>query len=324
MSLLALSTALLAGFIVLMFAGDVLVRGAAALARRGGLPPLIVGLTIVAFGTSAPEMFVTVQAVLSGAPGLAIGNVVGSNIANVLLVLSIPTVLAAVPTQLPAVRRNTVIMVVASAIFVALSIGGVLDAWRGAALLAGILAFTLMQIHHARTHRSDPDVRELAKIDAMPGMPKSWPRIWIYILVGLAGLPLGGILIVRGATGLAEVLGVPSVFIGLTVVAVGTSLPELATSVIAAARKHAEVAIGNVVGSNIFNLFMVGGAAGLAGDVPVPDTFFGWDFPVMVLSAVALLAIVLLRRRIGWATGLAFFLAYVVYIVRLAQIEGVI
>jgi cation:H+ antiporter len=324
MSVPVLIGLLLAGFLVLMIAGDVLVRGAAALARRGGVPPLVVGLTVVAFGTSVPEMVVSVQAVLSGASGLALGNVVGSNIANILIVLSVPTLFASIPTRTPGVRRNTFIMVAATAAFIALAYGGTLSTMQGGLLIAGILAFTAAQFLRARTHRDEPDIADSADIDSMAGMPRRWIGIWGFILVGLAGLPAGGFLIVRGGVGLAETLGVSSEFVGLTIVAVGTSLPELATSTIAAIRKHSEVALGNVVGSNIFNVFAVGGATALSGNVPVPPSFLAWDFPVMMGTAVALLLVILSRRPIGWATGLVFFAAYVVYVVQLARMGGLL
>jgi cation:H+ antiporter len=324
MSVPVLTAMLVAGFLVLMIAGDLLVRGSAALARRGGVPPLIVGLTIVAFGTSVPEMVVTVQAVFSKAGGLALGNVVGSNIANILLVLAVPTLFAAVPITTPGLRRNTLIMVVATAAFIALAYGGTLSLWQGGVLIAGVVVFTAAQFLRAREHRDDPDIAGSANIDAMPGLPRGWLGIWVFILIGLAGLPGGGVLIVRGGVGLAEVLGAPTEFIGLTVVAVGTSLPELATSTVAAIRRHSEVAIGNVVGSNIFNVFAVGGVMSLSGEIAVPGSFIIWDFPVMMGAAVVLLLVVLSRRPIGWATGLVFFAAYVAYIVRLAHIDGLL
>jgi cation:H+ antiporter len=324
MSVPVLIAFLVAGFVVLMVAGDLLVRGAAVLARRGGVPPLIVGLTIVAFGTSVPEMVVSVQAVLSNAGGLALGNVVGSNIANILLVLSVPTLFAAVPIQTPGLRRNTFIMVLATAVFIALAAQGPLSAWQGGVLIGGILVFTGAQFLRARRRRDEPEIADSMTIDAMAGMPRSWLGVWTFILIGLAGLPGGGYLIVRGGVGLAEALHVPSEFVGLTVVAVGTSLPELATSTVAAIRKHSEVAIGNVVGSNIFNVFAVGGVTALSGTIAVPESFLVWDFPVMMAAAVALLVIVLSRRPIGWATGLVLFAAYVAYIVRLAQIDGLL
>ena len=324
MSVPVLIAALIAGFLVLIFAGDALVRGAAALARRGGVPPLVVGLTIVAFGTSAPELFVSIQAVLSGAPRLAMGNVVGSNIANILLVLSIPALFAPIPTRADGVRHNTVIMVIASIIFVALSLGGAIGLWQGGVLVAGIVAYLILQSLRARASRDAADIRELVEIDDMEGMPDTWRKIWTFIAVGVVGLPLGGWLIVTGGVGIADAMAIPREFVGLTAVAFGTSLPELATSVIAAVRKHADVAIGNVVGSNVFNIFAVGGAIGLAGGAPVPDTFFSLDFPVMMGAALVLLVIVLLGRRIGWATGAIFGVAYLTYLFVLARVEGLL
>ncbi|MGD2133186.1 MAG: calcium/sodium antiporter [Maricaulaceae bacterium] len=323
MTIALLAVALVAGFIVLIVAGDILVRGSAALAQRAGVPPLIVGLTIVAFGTSAPELFVSIQAVLSDAPKLAIGNIVGSNIANILLVLSIPAFFAAVPTDSSGAGRNTVIMIIASFALIICSVDGRLTFFDGAALFVGIIIYLVFQGVRARAHRSAPDVQELTDLEGI-GLPASWTKIGAFVGVGLIGLPIGGWLIVKGGVGIADALSVPREFIGLTVVAFGTSLPELATSVVAAVRRHSEVAIGNVVGSNVFNVFAVGGAAAMTGPIPVPVTFSIWDYPVMMIASFALLGLVLLRRRIGWATGAVFFLAYLGYIFGLAWLEDII
>jgi len=324
MTVALLLIALLAGFVVLVLAGDALVRGAAAMARRAGVPPLLVGLTIVAFGTSAPELFVSVEAVLSDAPGLAIGNIVGSNIANILLVLALPSFFAPIATSAIGVRRNAVIMVLASLALVAFAWGGELTRVHGLALLAGIVLYLAMQAVRAREHRDDPDIQELLEIDSMEGMPDRWWKIWAFISVGVIGLPAGGALIVHGGVGLAELLDIPHEFVGLTIVAFGTSLPEIATSLVAAMRRHSEVAIGNVLGSNIFNVFVVGGAAATAGTIPTPDSFYIYNFPVMLAASAAALIIVLSRRTIGPRIGVVFLIAYVAYIVGLAFIEGVV
>jgi cation:H+ antiporter len=317
MSILALSLALLAGFVALLLSADLLVRGVAALARWSGAPPLAAGLIIGAFGASLPEMFVAVRAVRAGAPGLALGDIVGANIANVLLALSIPTLIRALPTELPDVRRNAVIMVGASAGFIALALGGGLDPVRGAVLIAGIAAYVGFEI--TRRQRAAGDAHTAEPPEETSGLPESWPALWLFIVVGVVGLPIGAAMIVHGATGLAQTFGASDILIGLTVVALGTTLPELITAVIAARRGHPEVAVGNVIASNIFNVLAVGGLAGLAGGLPVPRSFFVLDFPVMMLAELGLLFIVLARRPIDRIAGAVMFVAYVAYVIGLAQ-----
>jgi cation:H+ antiporter len=325
MSLVMIVGLLAAGFVVLAVAGDFLVGGSAALARRLGVAPLVVGLTVVAFGTSAPEMLVSVQAVLSGEPGLALGNVVGSNIANILIILAVPTIFAALPTTTPGLRHNTLIMLIATAVFILLCIPGSLGMREGLGLLAGIALYTAYQVWHARRHREEPLPKDREILhEAHPEAHSSWPRILISIVGGLIGLPIGGALIVNGGVGLAEMLNVPSTFVGLTIVAVGTSLPELAASTMAAIRKQADVAIGNVVGSNIFNVLAVAGATAVAGRVPTPPGFFELDLPVMAGTALLLMLVIMLRKPIGRLWGLVFVAGYVLYVVRLSQVQGLI
>lgn len=326
MSILMIIGLLAAGFVLLTVAGDFLVGGSSALARRLGIAPLIVGLTVVAFGTSAPEMIVSVQAVLQGEPGLALGNVVGSNIANILVILAVPTIFAALPTTTPGLRHNTLIMVIATAIFIVFCIPGSLGMREGLALLACILLYTVYQVWHASRHREEPLPKEDREVlhEAHPEPHASWARILLSIAGGLIGLPIGGTLIVNGGVGLAEMLNVPSAFVGLTIVAIGTSLPELAASTMAAIRKQTDVAIGNVVGSNIFNIFAVAGATAVAGRVPTPPGFFELDLPVMAGAALLLTAAVMLRKPIGRVWGLVFAAGYVLYVLRLSQVQGLI
>lgn len=323
MSPLLLFLALVAGFVVLVVAGDLVVRGASALARRAGLPPLIVGLTVVAFGTSAPELFVSIQAVLANAPELAIGNIVGSNIANVLLVLGLPALFAPIVGGVTGVTRNAVVGVAAAGLLIGLAyIDGALSRDEGAILLACLAAYLVWQWIRAVRGAKDPQLKEFLHIDEMEGLPGSWPKIWSFVMVGLIGLPIGGAIIVHSGVGLAEVYGVPKEFVGLTAVAIGTSLPELAATLVAALRRHTEVAIGNVLGSNIFNIFGVMGAASVAGTVTVPANFFTYDFWVMLASAIVLVILAGTRSPVGRRMGAGFLLAYITYIAFLARIEG--
>ena len=300
------------GLGLLVVAGDWLVKGAVALALRLGIPALIVGLTVVAFGTSAPEMMVSVAAVLDGAPAIALGNVVGSNIANILLVLGLPALIATIRTDEHDTRESAALMIGASVLFIALAFTGTIG-WPQALILLGALALILArQIRQAlaqRNARGD----EVASAD--PHLP-GW-KIAVLIALGLTGLPIGADLLVTGASEIARSFGISEAVIGLTLVAVGTSLPELATSVSAAAKGRADVALGNVIGSNIFNLLSIIGVAGLVGPLPVPPQMLALDLWVMLGAAVLLLPFVFYRWPITRGIGLGFCALYAIYAVGL-------
>ncbi len=320
MDVLILLAALIAGFVALVIAGDALVTGATALARRIGVPPLLVALTIVAFGTSAPELFVGVQAVLSGAPKLALGNIVGSNIANTLLVIGLPALIAPIACGSPGLRRNATIALAAGGLFIALSLDRAFSLTDGLILLAALTAYLAFQGYRAYSTSNGPPPDIAAEVESVAhaGEGSPWPMIILRLVGGLIGLPIGAALIVHGGVGLAEYLNVPNEIVGLTVVAFGTSLPELATAIMAAIRRHAEVILGSVMGSNVFNVLAVGGASSVAGTVPVSDQFFAYDYWIFGASAVALLLFVIRGRDIGRLLGGGLFLAYVAYIVGLA------
>ena len=315
---------ILGGIVVLLFGGDYLVRGGAGLARRWKLPSLFVGLTIVAFGTSAPELVVSVQSALSGAPGLALGNIVGSNIANFLLVLGFPAVFGAIATTTPGVRRNAIFALIAAIALIGVSYDHQISAAESIALFATIIAYVLVLGFLARGKTDDPTLAELTDVDNMEGLPHKWSNILFALVVGLVALPVGAQMIVVGGTEAALALDIDESIVGLTALAFGTSLPELATVIMASLRRQADLAIGNVLGSNIFNVFAVGGATGLAAmavgeNLPVPDGFFALDFWVMLGSSVLIAAIVMARRPIGRLLGLILGGAYIAYIAVLAQ-----
>ena len=306
---------LVAGVILLLWAGDWLVRGAAALAGKWGIPPLIVGLTIVAFGTSAPELVVSIQAVLSGASELAIGNVVGSNIANVLLVLGVPALVLAIPTNVAGVARNAFVALLATIILIVLMFfPGPLVFWQGAVLFGGIVIYLIWMFGLAKSGADDPALHDIAHVDEMEGMPKNMGVTIFFILFGIVGLAFGGNLIVENATIIASSLGVSQAMIGLTIVAIGTSLPELATVVVAAWRGQTDMAIGNVLGSNVFNIFAVMGAAAMTGPIHIPDGFLVFDVWVMLAAMVALMMYVLRRTPISRKTGIIFLVGYALFI----------
>ena len=302
-----------AGLAILVAAGDALVKGAVNLSLRLGVPALIVGLTIVSMGTSAPELVVSIKAVLAGVPALALGNVVGSNTANILLVLGLPALIAAIPVARD-LARDWVIMMAASVLFLALALTGGFGWWQALILLAG-LAWMLWDCYARavvqRNSRSEAEVMAAAD-GGISGL-----RIAMFLALGIVGLPLGAQLLVNGAVSMASTLGVSEAVIGLTLVAVGTSLPELATTVAAALRREAGVALGNVLGSNVFNLLGIIGIAGLVGTIPVPAEMLQLDIWVMLGSSALLGAFILARRPIGRIWGAGLLLIYAAYVISL-------
>ncbi|MEO1328563.1 MAG: calcium/sodium antiporter [Pseudomonadota bacterium] len=304
------------GMALLFAAGDLLVKGAVSAALKLEIPAILIGLTVVAFGTSAPELFVTIQASIEGAPGIAVGNVVGSNIANVLLVIGLPALLAPLGDHSPETKRNYVIMMMVTIVAVGLCFQGPLSWWQGALLLSLLLLFLLDTYRCAMTHRASvgesscADIEELE--DADPAMP-NW-KIAALIGLGMIGLPFGADLAVTGAKVIAADMGLSEAAIGLTVIALGTSLPELATTVMAAIRRQADIAIGNVIGSNVFNLLCILGVAATLDRIEIPPEFFSLNLWVMVLASAALAPFIWLRIKVGRISGGVFVLAYVAYV----------
>ena len=314
---------LIIGIVILIIAGDWMVRGAAALARHWGVPSLIVGLTIVAFGTSAPELVVGVQSALKGAGDLAAGNVIGSNIANVLLALGLPAVIMAIPTNMAGVARNTLICIAATILFILLAFtasGHTLGFTQGAILFGGILAYLFYMFRLARSGAHDPILDEMTEIDeGKDGLPTNIMVSVAFLLIGITGLVVGGKLIVDNAVFIAEAMNISNAIIGLTIVAIGTSLPEIATVIVASYRGHSEVAIGNVLGSNVFNLFAVMGASALAGPIKIDDKLLAFDIWVMLASSAALMLFVLRRQPIGKMIGIVFIIGYILYLLALVS-----
>lgn len=310
---------ILVGLAVLLVAGDILVRGAVGIATAVRIPALIVSLTIVAFGTSAPELVVSIQAVLTGNAGIALGNIIGSNIANVLLVLGLPALIYPISAHVPGLRRHAIFMVGATAVFMAIAYTqGFIGTRAGAALFAGILLYVgYMWVRAMRGAGDEPVIDEVAEY-ATGGAGKSVA----YLIGGLIGLPLGAHLLVSNGAALAAELGVREEIIGLTIIAFGTSLPELATVLAAAFHKKADVALGGVIGSNIFNLLAVGGATGLAGTAAFSAASLTIDLPVMAAAAVLVSLFVFLKRDIGRTSGLLMFIGYAGFIAWLALKGG--
>ncbi|MEZ5715312.1 MAG: calcium/sodium antiporter [Paracoccaceae bacterium] len=307
------------GLIILLLAGDSLVRGAVNMSLRLGVPALIVSLTIVAFGTSAPELLIAISAVRDGAPDIALGNVVGSNTANVLLVLGLPALLATLHSSQCETRKNFIFMLTGTILFIGLAFRGEFD-WIAGVILLLALSFILGDSFlHARRHRREMaglalEMSEEDEVEgADPDMP--WWKILLFLALGLVGLPLGADLLVDASINIARMFGVSEVVIGLTLVAVGTSLPELATTVMAAVRGQADVALGNVIGSNMFNLLAIIGITSLIGTVPVAAEFMNFDLWVMLAASALLIPFVFLRQDITRAWGVALTGLYGAYVV---------
>ena len=298
------------GLAILVLAGDMLVKGAVNLSLRVGIPALIVSLTVVAFGTSAPELLVSIQAVLEHSPGLAVGNVVGSNTANILLVLGLPAWISRLHTAGTDTRKTYLVMLAASVFFVFIAALGPIGWPQGLVFLMLLTAILFDQGRAARRSRKTK-AENVEGVD--PGM-RGW-KIAAFIILGMIGLPVGADLLVDAAQEIARDYGVSDAMIGLTLVAVGTSLPELATTVVAAIRRQADVALGNVIGSNLFNLLGIIGVASLFGTIPIDPGFLKFDFWVMIGASLLIAPFVFSQsRELTRRYGFPLVVLYVVYI----------
>jgi cation:H+ antiporter len=309
--------AILAGFVLLIVGAELLVRGASRLAKAFGIPALIVGLTVVAFGTGAPEFAVSVQASVSGQTDICVGNVVGSNILNVLLILGLSALTVPLATSPQLVRLDVPVMIAASAAVWFLAADGEIGRPEGLALLSALALYTVLLVFLAKRQKLGPASDDAAESSrTMPQLALSA----ISVAAGLALLVLGSRWLVQGAVDLSRWLGVSELLIGLTIVSLGTSLPELATSVVAGIRGEREIAIGNVVGSNIFNILgVLGTSAAVAGQgMEVNPSALRFDIPIMTAVAVACLPVFFTGGRISRLEGMilvAYYAAYVTFLV---------
>lgn len=313
---------LVIGLVLLVAGAEILVRGAARLSARMGISPLIIGLTVVAFGTSAPETAVSLQSAFEGSADLAIGNVLGSNIANVLLILGVTAIIAPLTVSRQLIRLDVPLMILASLLTYGLAMDGQLSHLDGLILFSCILAYTGFLVYSSRRQNSTEGTTEFEDEYALKEdeNPKTWIKDAGLVLGGLVLLVAGSDFLVNGATALARALGLSELVIGLTVVAIGTSLPELATSVMAAIRGERDIAVGNIVGSNLFNLLMVLGSSALISPTPlsVSEHALAFDFPIMLGVAVACLPVFFVGYCINRWEGLMFlgyYLAYTTYLI---------
>lgn len=289
----------------MFFGGEALVRGSVGIARRMAIPPLLIGLTVVGFGTSTPELLVSVDAALRGAPDIAIGNIVGSNIANMLLIVGVTCLVWPIAVSGSTLRRDTAVMVIGVLALVPIFAIGEMGRFAGGLLVTGLASYLIW----AYLQPGDAAVED---IDTPPLVSALVSVLWV--VGGLVVLMFGARFLVDGSVSIARGFGVSEAFIGLTIVAVGTSLPELSTSVIAAFRRQSEIAIGNIVGSNIFNVLGILGITALIKPIPVADRFLNFDLPIMIIVSLILTILLLTRPVIGRKVGLAGLAGYAVYV----------
>ena len=303
---------LVIGFVLLVWGADKFVEGASALARKMGVSPLLVGLTIVAFGTSMPELAVSVTAALRGANEIAVGNVVGSNMFNLLVVAGLSAVICPLVMDKMLLRRDWPLSIFAAVLLlVAIAPDHVIARWEGAVLLVIFAVILSRQIKAALNDRAQLAAAEAEAAEEAAEMTKSPVMIWVNIVLGLACIVLGGQLAVNGATGIARMFGLSETLIGLTIVAIGTSLPELVTSIVAARKGQNEIAMGNVIGSNLFNILLILGVSAVITPIPVQATSITDCLFLIAISVVFYLPA--RKGKLGRLPGAVMAAMYVVY-----------
>ena len=308
---------LVIGFVLLVWGADKFVEGASALARKMGVSPLLVGLTIVAFGTSMPELAVSVTAALRGANEIAVGNVVGSNMFNLLVVAGLSAVICPLVMDKMLLRRDWPLSIFAAVLLlVAIAPDHVIARWEGAVLLVIFAVILSRQIKAALNDRAQLAAAEAEAAEEAAEMTKSPVLIWVNIVLGLACIVLGGQLAVNGATGIARMFGLSETLIGLTIVAIGTSLPELVTSIVAARKGQNEIAIGNVIGSNLFNILLILGVSAVITPIPVQAASI---IDCLFLIAISVVFYLPARKgklgRLPGAVMAAMYVAYTAYLI---------
>ena len=306
--------AILFGFVLLLAGGELLVRGASGLAVQLGVSPLVIGIVIVGFGTSAPELVTSVQAALSGAPGLAIGNIIGSNIANILLILGTGALIYPIACSRDVIKRDGSLVVGTAFMLGIAALAGGLTRIAGMVFVAALVVYMWLLL--VRERRANLQAATLAN-EMLPEFDAKCPKLWSSIgltVAGMLGVILGGKMLVEGAVALAGAWGISQEIIGLTVVAVGTSLPELATSVIAALKRNSEIALGNVLGSNVYNILGIGGVTATISPLSISPQLLTLDIPLMIGLSVLMIAVAAIWNGISRWTGAMFLGGYGSYV----------
>lgn len=302
---------ILGGLVLLFFGGEGLIKGAVSLARNFGLSKLLVSAVVVGFGTSMPEMTVSVGAALKGASDIAVGNVVGSNIANILLIVGVAAILCPIFVAGSAVKRDTFVMLGASFVLCGLALTGNISFIAGLLMFSALIAYIAWS--YMQDKKSGAETAQHIEEDIEGEKQLSPLKASVYAVAGLLLLIGGAYILVEGAVAIARDFGLSEAVIGLTIVAVGTSLPELATAVVAAYRKHSDVIIGNIVGSNIFNILAILGVTAMISPIPIGAQIAGTDVWIMLGVAVFLSIYLLRGLTIGRISGIAMLLAYCAY-----------
>ena len=303
------------GLIILFVGGEATLRGAVSLARTLGVSAAMIGLVVVGFGTSAPELVVTLRASLGGQPDIGVGNVVGSNIANLLLVMGIGAVVYPLTCEARAIRRDGTMMLGVGILLVALALSGRIGPIEGSIMVATLVSFLSWSYVQDRRHQNALAEHHSYEADEPGDLTLGVVRIIIYLIFGLAALIGGATLLVEGATGIARSFGVPESVIGLSLVAIGTSLPEVAATVVAAFRRHTDVAIAGILGSNIFNVLGILGIAALIKPLPIANDIASIDIWVMLAASLVILPILISGWRVGRLEGVVLLIFYFSYII---------
>jgi len=304
------------GFALLFVGGDALVRGAVGIARRYGVSPMMIGATVVAYGTTSPELFVSMDAAFKDAPGIAVGNVVGSNICNFILILGVSALIWPISLERGASLKTTsIVLTAATGLLILLAWDGDIARWQGIIMVLLLVAMTVYNFQSERRRSPAENVYSEEAEEFAEKAPQTAPRAIMVLGVGLLGVIFGAEFLVRGAVALARDAGVSEEVVGLTVVALGTSLPELATAVIAALRRHSDVALGTVFGANIYNILGIMGLVATVTPVPVPQQMLQFDLWFLLAITVVLSLWVRMLPQIGRAAGAGFVLLYCGYVV---------
>lgn len=304
---------LIMGLAVLVAGGEFLVRGAVGIAKKAHISTLVIGMTVISFGTSAPELFVSIGSALDGNPDIAIGNVVGSNIANIALVLGITVLIFPVVVDRNSKIIDWPMMMGATLLFFLFSYDLVIELWEGAILFGILLVFTFLLIRGSR-RKTKKELAELEDNDEIASVKDKIGLSILFTLIGLVGLYFGAEWLIKGAVEIAQSFGMEERVIAVTVVAFGTSVPELVTSAVAAIKKETDISIGNLIGSNIFNIMAVIGVTALVKPIAVDEQILNYDMWWMIAIALALLPMLLIGKKVGRLKGVMLFSSYVVYI----------
>ncbi len=306
---------LVLGLAILVFSGDFLVKGALGIAEKFKISPLVIGMTVVSFGTSAPELFVSIKAALGGSPDLAIGNVIGSNIANIALVLSITVLIFPIVVDRNSKIIDWPMMMFSSILFYVFSMDNVISTLEGVIMVSILLVFTVLLIRNSRKL----NIKE--EDDAEP-VSTNMPLTLVFLIGGLIGLKFGADWFVEGAKGVASSFGMSEAVIGVTIVAFGTSVPELVASGVAAFRKQTDISLGNLVGSNIFNILIVLGITSIIKPIKVAESVMSFDMYWMLGIALALFPMMFIGKKMGRVHGIILLTAYITYITLCLQSVG--